>query len=82
MLAVAYCLTGADAVGIVGIGIFTERLQLPALFPGQDIAQIVGYIALTYSVYLFFCTVSTNSNYHKSGRSYKRPLPLGVIKMF
>ena len=77
MLDVAYCLTGPDAVSVVCVTILTEGLQLPALLPGQVIAQIVGGISLICPVYPFFCTVSTNSAYHKSGRSFKRPLPLG-----
>ena len=77
MCPVRCSLAGSDAVGIIGVYVFAEGLQLPALFPGQNIAQIVGGIFLTYPVYLLFCTVSTNSAYHKSGRSCERPLPLG-----
>ena len=76
VLDIAYCFTGPDAVSVVCVTILTEGLQLPALLPGQVIAQIDGGISLICPVYPFFCTVSTNSAYHKSGRSFKRPLPL------
>ena len=74
MLDAVYSLGGSDTVGIVGIGIAAEGLQLPTLLPCQGVAQIIGGVALIYSVYPLFCTVSTNSDYHKSGRSCKRPL--------
>ncbi len=58
MLDVAYCLTGSDAVGIIGVCVLAEGLQLPALLPGQNISQIFGGVALICPVYPLFLTLS------------------------
>ena len=39
-------LAGADAVGVVGVGVVVKGLQLPALLPGQGVAKVRGRVAL------------------------------------
>ncbi len=46
VLHATYSFTGSDAVGIIGVCVFAEGLQLPALFPNQGVSQIFGGVAL------------------------------------
>ena len=46
MLHAVYRLGSSDSIGVVGIGIIIKGLELPALFPGQGVAEIGGRIAL------------------------------------
>ena len=46
MLDSTNCLTGTDAVGVVGIGVAVEGLQLSTLFPSQSMTEIGSRVAL------------------------------------
>ena len=41
-----YRLAGADAVGIVGVGIAVEGFQLSSLFLGQGMTEVINRVAL------------------------------------
>lgn len=46
VLDAAYRLAGADAVGVVGVGVAVEALELAAFFPCERVAEIRGRVAL------------------------------------
>ena len=66
MLHAVDSLTGSDAVGVVGVGIAVEGLELTALFPCQGVPQITGG-AFILSILL----PTPNVNFKKNSRTPK-----------
>ena len=52
-----------DAVGVVGIAVAVEGLELAALFPCQGMAQVVGGVSLL--VYPYLPQMSISSQDHR-----------------
>ena len=58
-----------DAVGVIGVGIAVEGLELAALFPCQSVAQITGGVTLLLKSSIL--SWKSNVNFQKNSRTPK-----------